>query len=121
MAQILYTPVGDMVSQVRFMDPGTGLNTDGSQPTPTIFATGVYAKIEGIWSTTRASQLPQQIVTQVTHRITVRYMPGLRTRMFIEFDDVDAGTRTFTIEQIIDPDEKKVELRMLCMERNDGK
>ena len=41
--------------------------------------------------------------------------------MFVVYHDPDNGDRTFSIDQIIDPDELKVELRLLCIERNDGR
>jgi SPP1 family predicted phage head-tail adaptor len=116
MAQMLYTPVGDMVHKITILDPGTDRNPDGSMPDPSIFADGVDAKIEGLWSAAGALKTAQQLVTEVTHRITIRYRDGLLTRMLIQF-----RSRTFTIERILDPDERQVELQMLCIERNDGR
>jgi len=121
MVQLLYTPIGSMNRLIDFMDPASGRNSDGTFPTPVAFATGVPAAIEGLWSTSQVTRATQQVVATVTHRITIRYMPGLRTRMFVVYHDPDNGDRTFSIDQIIDPDELKVELRLLCIERNDGR
>ncbi len=121
MGQIAYTPIGGFTKQIDFWDQPTDPNTDGSKPDPVVFVTGVYAQIEGLWATTQAVKLGQQVVTEVTHRVTIRYMPGLRSRMFILYNDPDTpNPRRFDIDKIIDPDEKKVELRLNCIERNDG-
>jgi SPP1 family predicted phage head-tail adaptor len=121
MAQITYTPLGDMRLLVDFWDQETTANPDGSTQDATEFAGGVYAKIESLWATTQARMQRQQAVTETTHRITIRYMPGLRTRMFILYNDPDtANPRRFDIDSINDPDEMTVELQILAIERNDG-
>jgi SPP1 family predicted phage head-tail adaptor len=116
MAQILYTPIGDMIHSITFLDPGTDRDQDGNLLPPTVFAEGVYAKIEGLWATGAAAKTGQQLITELSHRITIRYRDGLLTRMTIQFRG-----RTFTIERILDPDERQVELQLLCIERNDGR
>ncbi len=121
MGQIAYTPIGGFTKQIDFWDQPTDPNSDGSKPDSVLFVAGVYAQIEGLWATTQAVKLGQQVVTEVTHRVTIRYMPGLRSRMFILYNDPDTpNPRRFDIDKIIDPDEKKVELRLNCIERNDG-
>lgn len=121
MTQIAYTPVGDFTKLIDFWDQPTDPNPDGSKPDPFAFATGVPASITGLWATTQAVKLAQQVVTELTHKIIIRYMPGLRSRMFILYDDPDADSpRRFDIDKIIDPDEKKVELEILAIERDDG-
>lgn len=121
MAQISYTPLGDMRNLVDFWDQPVTPNSDGSTADAIVFATGVYAKIESLWSTTQAKMQPQQVVTSSTHRITIRYMAGLRTRMFILYNDPDTtNPRRFDVDSINDPDEMKVELQILSIERNDG-
>ncbi len=125
---ILYTPLGDMDRVIDFWDQPSQPNTDGSKLEEVIFASGVYAKIEGLWATTMAAKLAQQVVTEVSHRIIIRYLKGLRSRMFILYNDPDSTDdqgqlvpRRFDIDKIIDPDEHKVELSLLCIERNDGR
>lgn len=116
MAQMLYTPVGDMIHQITIMDPGTDRDQSGNLLPPAVFADAIYAKIEGLWATGAAMKATQQLITEVSHRITIRYLEGLLTRMYVQF-----RSRTFTIERIVDPDERQVELRLLCIERNDGR
>lgn len=129
MAQILYTPVGQMDRVVDFWQQSTLPNPDGSLSDPSLFASGVFAKIEALWSTTQARRHQQQVDSELTHRITIRYLPKLKSSMFILYADPDfdpTGTETwqqgrrFDIDSVNDPDEKKVELQILAIERNDG-
>lgn len=126
MAQIAYTPLGDMTRKIQIWDQPND-STDGTAPDPVIFADGIYAKIEGLWATTAASKLRDQVLAEVSHRITIRYMGGIKPRMFILYPDPDFDVpvnapawqqgRRFDIEKPIDPDEMKVELRILAIER----
>ncbi len=124
---VTYTPLGQMDRLIDIWDQPPQPNPGGSMPDPVLFAEGVYASIEGLWATTEAKKLAQQILSEISHRIIIRYMPGLKSRMFIRYNDPDSTDddgnvvpRRFTIDKIIDPDEHKVELRILATERNDG-
>ena len=71
--------------------------------------TGVYAEIKPIkgneyWAS-------QQVNSEATHRVTIRYIEGVNSEMRIVF-----GSRYFSIEPPINPDERNVELSMLCKE-----
>lgn len=122
---IIYTDPGEMNRQVDIWDqPLVGA--------PVLVAAGVYAKIVGVQSNTlspMASSLGQQTawprldgarVAMNTHTITIRYQTGLKSRMFLIYNDPDNGARRFDIDRIVDPDEQKVELIILAIERNDG-
>lgn len=109
-----------MDRQIDIYDQPSDPNPDGTKKDPVLFASGVYAAITGVDSTTEASRLKEQVVVKITHRVTIRYMPGLKSRMFIQYNDPDAGPRRFDIDRIVDPDEHKFELRILAIERNDG-
>lgn len=52
-----------------------------------------------------------QVLADVTHRITMRYMSGITVRHRIVY-----GTRTFGIQMVIDPDETQTTLELLCKE-----
>jgi|GEM_PF-6952543 len=131
MTQILYTPVGDFVTPIDFWDQPSDPQTDGTKPDPVSVLTGIYSKLESLWTTTGARRLSQQVLTTTSHRITIRYTPGLRSRMFIIYNDPDVAVdstkpawqqgRRFDIDSINDPDAKKVELQILAIERNDGR
>lgn len=118
MAQIVYTSPGAMIFPIDVYDPGTDPDA-----TPTLVFSQLYSLVEGLWSSTQARKLAQQVVAEVTHRITTRFVPdplnpllcGIKSRMFVMFRG-----RKFTIDKVIDPDERQVEIWLLCIERDDG-
>ena len=125
---IVYTDPGLMDRLIDIWDQPSQPQADGSPAAPVLFASGIYAYITGLWATTEAKKLQQQIVNELSHKIVIRYLPGLRSRMFILYNDPDSKDdsgfvvpRRFNIDRIIDPDEHKVELMILAIERNDGR
>jgi SPP1 family predicted phage head-tail adaptor len=81
-------------------------------------ATEPFSPFAASWAAIRALSgqelyRAQQIVNQVTHLITIPYIAGLSAGMTIVFQ-----TRTFQIMAIQDPDERQIELRLLCVERS---
>jgi SPP1 family predicted phage head-tail adaptor len=82
------------------------------QQNPTLVAT-VRAKIEFLG----AHQLyaAQQLVSQVTHRITIRYRTWITAKLEVVFRE-----RVFSVQAVEDPDERKRILVLLCLERNDS-
>ena len=127
MSIVVYTDPGLMDRQIDIWDQPGQPNSDGSAKNAILFATGVYAQITGLWATTLAQKLTQQVVTELSHKIVIRYLAGMRTRMFILYNDPDSTDdqgnivpRRFDIDRIIDPDEHKFELMILAIERNDG-
>ena len=124
---IVYTDPGLMDRQIDIWDQ-PDVSQDGSNPDPVIFAQGVYAYITSLWATTQAKKLQQQVLSEITHKIIIRYMAGLRSRMFLLYNDPDSTDdsgnlvpRRFEIDRIFDPDEHKVELWVLAIERNEGR
>jgi head-tail adaptor len=121
-----YAPLGEMDRQVDIWDQ------PGPQALPVLVAAGVWAKIATVATTTlspASEELGQtnvwprilgQDVSQNPHMVTIRYMPGLLSRMFLIYNDPDNGARRFDIDRIVDPDEHKFELRILAIERKDG-
>jgi hypothetical protein len=97
-----------------------------------LVAAGVQAMITGVDSTSESPvstvlgqaqvwpRLLGQDVAHVTHKVVIPYIAGLRSRMYIIYNDADVGERRFEIDRIVDPDERKHELRILAIERNDG-
>lgn len=127
MAQILYTDPGQFKFTIDIVDPvGAPRNADGSFPDPQPFATGILAAILPITYTTSTETVKsQQVVSEVTHQVIVRYpsLPvdsdgytKLRSRMLVNFRN-----RQFVILRIKDPDELRVELHLICSERNEGR
>jgi hypothetical protein len=121
-----YTPVGAMDRQIDIWDQPPNLM-------PVLIAAGVQAQIATKAPTTvspASTELGQKAVwpritgqecAAIPHLVTIRYMAGLKSRMFFVYNDPDNGARRFDFDRIIDPDEKKVELQILAIERMDGK
>ena len=58
----------------------------------------------------------QQYNAKITTRIRTRYMANITADMRVSF-----GGRLFNIESVIDPDERKKEIHLMCSEgMNDG-
>ncbi len=53
----------------------------------------------------------QQVQAQVTHRVRLRYYPGVMAKMRVSY-----GSRYLNIESVIDPEERHRELELLCTE-----
>lgn len=59
----------------------------------------------------------QQFAQRSTHLITLPYQTGVEESMTVSFNEGGA-TRVFQIEYIEDPDERHIELRLMCFEMN---
>lgn len=84
-------------------------DASGKAQPPTDFAT-TYAAIRAL--TQREIDKAQLVAQQVTHLVTIPFMTGVQESMLVLLAD----GRLFRIEGIEDPDNRNVELRMLCVE-----
>jgi SPP1 family predicted phage head-tail adaptor len=82
----------------------------------TVFAE-VWAAVEALSATTFGREVfsGQQKTSEVTHRVTIRYLDGVTSSMNVWFRN-----RQFQIEAVVDPDEQQKVLYLLCIERNDS-
>jgi hypothetical protein len=120
-----YAPVGAMDRLVDIWDQP--LNS-----LPVLFAEQVWARIVTVSNTSISPvsadlnqnaawpRLDGQDVAQLAHTVTIGYMPGLVSRMFLVYNDADNGSRRMDIDRIVDPDERKMDLEILAIERKDG-
>lgn len=118
MVQRLYTPSGDRRHVISLLDPGDPekvRNADGSLPPPSLWKSGIRAKVEPLQG--RELLKAQQIVQEVTHKVTIHYLSGVLSRMYVQLHD----GRKLGIQAIEDPDERKFEMHLLCVERDDGR
>jgi SPP1 family predicted phage head-tail adaptor len=87
----------------------TGDNAGGvASETPVDFAT-LYAHVEPLSG--RELVQAHQVNDELTHRIVMRYYPGVASNMRVKY-----GTRFFLIESIIDVDERHRGLILMCKE-----
>lgn len=54
----------------------------------------------------------QQVNSEVTHRVRLRYREGIRSQMRVQFHG-----RIFGIEAVLNIDERNRELHLMCVER----
>lgn len=81
-----------------------------------ILLDSVPASIEAL--TGRELFSAQQKVSEVTHRITMRFAFGVEAKQYVRwFDERD---RFFQIEAIENPDGRRKVLFLLCVERDDS-
>jgi SPP1 family predicted phage head-tail adaptor len=96
-----------MCDTITLLAPSNPDNS-GAEQDSTAFATS-YASVRALSG--RELAKAQQIAQQVSHMVTIPYLSGVKEAMLVGFD-----SRVFRIQAIEDPDERKVELRMLCLE-----
>ena len=119
-------------SQLGAMDRQVDIWDQPLNALPILVLAGVWASIVTVANTSPSpvsANLGQtevwprtlgQDVSQNPHLLTIPYMPGLLSRMFLVYNDPDNGARRFDIDRIVDPDERKMELKILAIERKDG-
>jgi SPP1 family predicted phage head-tail adaptor len=105
-----YTSPGAMNRRVTFY---TAANPTSGKPASAFVES--WAAIRAV----AAQELDkaQQIAQRVSHLVTVPYQPGILENMTIAFNE-GGITRFFQITAIEDPDERHVELRIMCFEIN---
>lgn len=105
---------GKLRHRISICDPDLSQDASGAVATDSgaPFA-DVWASIESLAG--KELYTAQQTVSEVTHRIVIRWRRGIVARQFIRF----AG-RFFLIQAVSNPDEKKHLLALLCIERNDS-
>lgn len=79
------------------------------QPTWVQFAT-VWCSIEPLQG--REMQFAQQVHGQVTHKVTLRYLPGVTPRMQLRW-----GGRVFNFGPVLSPDERRFLLTTYAAEK----
>ena len=95
-----------LVQPTLVQDASGGIEEDQAS----IFAT-VWASIEALAG--RELYAAQQKVSDVTHKITIRYMTGITAKLNVRF-----GNREFQIQAVENPDERTKVLNLLCLERD---
>ncbi len=84
----------------------TGAIVNKQEPVAT-----VWARIDAL--TSKYTEKPEEVVAESTHRVTIRYMPGITTANLVQLSD----GRLWNIQAVFDPDESKANLQLYCYER----
>lgn len=108
---VQYTPAGAMVDEVTLLTRATTRDSEtGELREPVEFLT-LFAAVRALQG--RELEKAQQLVAEVSHSVNLSYVPGVNSAMTVRFRG-----RTFEILAVLDPDERQIELRLLCRERN---
>jgi len=103
--------------RVTFRKPGTTI-PDGlggfTQGPAVIVATG-YAEIRPATAGDQERYSADTVLSHLTFLVTLPYVKGLTTDTVMEFDG-----RTFNVKGVIDQDERKAELVLVCDEVTGG-
>jgi SPP1 family predicted phage head-tail adaptor len=110
---ISYEPRGAMQHRVTLLQRNSRRTDEGESLPPTDFA-DTWASIKVLQG--RELDKAQQIVAEVTHKVVIPYQDGVESDMLVQFRN-----RLFVIQAVQDPDERQVELHLLCAERNEGR
>lgn len=103
---------GSLRNRITILAANYTENAGGEQVADfeTAHAEDVPAEIRPVSSKERLANA--QISEVVSHRIHIRYLAGITSDMRIQF-----GDRIFSIDSVIDPDERRIELWLLCFEQ----
>ncbi len=75
------------------------------------FASNVRSEVKPISG--RAYMEARQAQSEVSHRVRIRYLPGVAAHMRVIFED-----RRMEIEAVIDFEERHQEMLLMCVERS---
>jgi SPP1 family predicted phage head-tail adaptor len=88
-------------------------STGGISKADNIVYANVWAAIEAV--TTKDTLATAEFISQSTHKVTIRYVPGVTARMQVWFNG-----RVFQIAGVMNPDERTKQLVLWCLEINDS-
>lgn len=86
-----------------------GVDAFGGRSEGWSFVAKAWASIEP--QTGRQLEFARQFTATVSHKITMRYVPGLSPAMRVKF-----GSRIFEINGVIDLEERHREINLFCTE-----
>jgi SPP1 family predicted phage head-tail adaptor len=110
---ISYASPGSKIHQVNILLPLVKDDSGNySMASPPYLASGVWASIIAMRGQEALKQ--DQIVQKQIYQVIITYVPGLEEDMLMQLAD----GRVFQIDYIEDPDNRKIEHRIMCSETN---
>jgi SPP1 family predicted phage head-tail adaptor len=114
----MYLEAGKLRHVVTIYDPAPVQDSQGGTSFGNLAPFAVTrARIESLLG--RELYEAQQLVAQVTHKITIRWQRGIRAKQFVGFRSPDLD-RVFQIQHVRNPDDIPHLLILLCVERDDS-
>ena len=103
------TAASKLRHRITFQERATGQDEFGQPIDTWQDICTVWAAVEPLSG--REFWAAQQVQAEVTTRIRIRYRQGIRPEMRVLYDG-----RTYDIQTVIDPEERHVELQLMCRE-----
>jgi SPP1 family predicted phage head-tail adaptor len=111
---------GKLRHVIQIMQTTLAQDASGNiKPSEQTQVTSVRASVESL--TGRELYNAQQVVSEVTHKITMRYQAGIKAQQNVWFNDPGTGMpRQFQIQAVQNPTETRHMLYLLCIERDNS-
>lgn len=101
---------GELIHIVNIEEPNASQDALGRSDGWTTFVANVPCKVDDVGG--RETYLAaQRFVDQVSHVVRMRYLPGLREMMRVNWEG-----RLLVIQAVLQPDGKLVEHQLICLE-----
>jgi SPP1 family predicted phage head-tail adaptor len=107
-------PAGRLRHRIDIVKPTNAQDsTGGTSVANNVVFASVWASIEAV--TTKDNLATAQFMSQTTHKVTIRYLPGITAALQIWFQG-----RQFQIVGVMNPDERTKMLVIMALEINDS-
>jgi SPP1 family predicted phage head-tail adaptor len=109
-----YTDRGAFRDQITLMMPSASSAPDGSPNNPVVFANEVWASIKALRS--QEVNTTDFVQGESWYDVRIPYMDGITSALTV----ISPSGATWLIVSATDPDQRQVEIRMLCREVDGG-
>lgn len=113
MATIPFTSGGAMRQRVKIQSQSISVDASGGPVEEWTTSSSRWASVEPLKG--QEKMIADQLQSQVTHKIKMRWFDGLSTK-----DRITLGSRTFQVQSINDVMERHRELQVMALEVGDG-
>ena len=105
---------GKLNRRITIQSPSTTTDAFGSPVATWTYVVTTWASIAAPTSK-EVYALGAGFTAQITHKIVIRYREGITSAMRIKY-----RSRIFQVQAVSDPNEDRVRLVLMCLERNEG-
>lgn len=106
-----YSGSGSLNTRVTLLKKSEARDPNGDPVQAHEEVATVWAKVEPL--VYKYTEKSERVVTESTHKVTIRFLSGITADNLVQLTD---GT-VFNIEAINDPDQRKVEMWLMCYAR----
>ena len=106
---------GKLRERVTIQEEVVTRDSFGAEVNPWVDAAAVWASVRPGASGERFISAADQVQATITHTVRIRYRSGLSPKQRLHWDGKYLG-----IQSVVDPDGRKRELVLLCLEIVDG-